>query len=109
MLSGSINIQGMIEVIATKEYSNSTVAKILDLVENASEKKAKTEAFITRFAKVYTPIVVAVAAVIAVFPPLVIPSQLFSDWLYRALIFLVVSCPCALVISVPLGFFWWNP
>jgi Cd2+/Zn2+-exporting ATPase len=105
VLSGCINLNGVLTVQVTKEFGESTVAKILDLVENASSKKAKRENFITRFARYYTPVVVIVAAILAVVPPLVIPGATFSDWIYRALSFLVVSCPCALVISIPLGFF----
>lgn len=105
ILSGSININGVIKVKVTKEYSESTVSKILDLVENASSKKSKSENFITKFAKYYTPIVVITALFLAVIPPLVIQDASFSDWIYRALSFLVVSCPCALVISIPLSFF----
>lgn len=105
VLSGSININGVIKIKVTKEYGESTVSKILDLVENASSKKSKSENFITKFAKYYTPIVVIIAVVLAVFPPLLIKGELFLDWLYRALSFLVVSCPCALVISIPLSFF----
>ena len=105
ILSGSININGVIKVKVTKEYSESTVSKILDLVENASSKKSKSENFITKFAKYYTPIVVITALFLAVIPPLVIQDASFSDWVYRALSFLVVSCPCALVISIPLSFF----
>lgn len=105
VISGCININGTILVRVSKEFEESTVAKILDLVENASSKKAKAENFITKFAKYYTPIVVIVAALLAVIPPLLVPDASFKDWLYRALIFLVVSCPCALVISIPLGFF----
>lgn len=105
VLSGSINLNGVLEIEVTREFSESTVSKILDLVENASSKKARTEKFISKFARVYTPIVVIVALILAVVPPLVIPSAVFSDWLYRALVFLVISCPCALVISVPLSFF----
>lgn len=105
ILSGCINLSGLIEVRCEKEFGRSTVSKILELVENATSQKAKTENFITRFAAVYTPAVVGAAVVLAVIPPLVIEGALFSDWLYRALSFLVVSCPCALVISVPLGFF----
>lgn len=104
VISGSINKNGLIEIKVTKEFSESTVSKILDLVENASDKKAETENFITKFAKWYTPIVCACALIIAIFPPLIL-SQAFSDWIYRALTFLVISCPCALVISVPLSFF----
>ncbi len=105
ILSGCINLNGVLKVRVTKPFGESTVSKILDLVENATMKKARTENFITRFAAVYTPIVVAAAVILAVIPPLVIPGAVFSDWLYRALNFLVVSCPCALVISVPLSFF----
>ncbi len=104
VISGSINKNGLIEIKVTKEFSESTVSKILDLVENASDKKAETENFITKFAKWYTPIVCACALIIAIFPPLIL-SQAFSSWIYRALTFLVISCPCALVISVPLSFF----
>jgi Cd2+/Zn2+-exporting ATPase len=92
-------------VEVTREFGESTVSKILDLVQNASSNKAPTENFITKFARYYTPVVVLVALAIAVIPPLTIPGATFSDWIYRALVFLVVSCPCALVISIPLGFF----
>lgn len=102
-LSGSINQTGTLRIKVTKEYSDSTVAKILDLVENASSKKADTEKFITKFAKIYTPIVVALAVALAIIPSLVTSD--WNTWIYRALIFLVISCPCALVISVPLSFF----
>jgi len=105
VLSGCINLNGVLTIQVAKEFGESTVAKILDLVENASNKKAKAENFITKFARYYTPVVVMVAAFLAIVPPLVIPGATFSDWIYRALIFLVVSCPCALVISIPLGFF----
>ena len=105
ILSGTININGVIKIKVTKEYGESTVSKILDLVENASSKKSKSENFISKFAKYYTPIVVIIALVLAVLPPLIIQDASFSDWLYRALSFLVVSCPCALVISIPLSFF----
>ncbi|HHW30701.1 MAG TPA: cadmium-translocating P-type ATPase [Clostridiaceae bacterium] len=105
ILSGCININGVITVEVTKEYDESTVSKILDLVENASSKKSKPEQFITRFAGYYTPVVVIIAVLLAIVPPLVIKSTSFSSWLYRALSFLVVSCPCALVISIPLSFF----
>lgn len=105
LLSGCININELITARVTKEYSESTIQKILDLVENASEKKSTQESFITRFSRIYTPAVVAAALLLSVIPPLFIAGQQFSDWLYRALLFLVVSCPCALVISVPLGFF----
>lgn len=105
ILSGFINTSGVLSVEVTKEFAESTVTKILDLVENAAHKKAPTENLITKFARYYTPIVVGVAVILAVIPPLLISGALFSDWLYRALVFLVVSCPCALVISIPLGFF----
>ncbi|MEL7563471.1 MAG: heavy metal translocating P-type ATPase [Dehalobacterium sp.] len=105
ILSGFINTSGAISVEVSKEFGESTVAKILDLVQNASSKKAPTENFITKFARYYTPVVVIIAAALAIIPPLIIPGALFSDWLYRALIFLVISCPCALVVSIPLGFF----
>ena len=105
VLSGCINLNGVIKVKVTKEYGESTVSKILDLVENASNKKSKSENFITKFARYYTPVVVIIAVVLAILPPLIISNATFSDWLYRALSFLVVSCPCALVISIPLSFF----
>ncbi len=104
-LSGFINTNGVLTVQVTKSYGESTVAKILDLVENASSRKAPTEDFITKFARYYTPAVVFAALALALIPPLVMPGALFSDWIYRALVFLVISCPCALVISIPLGFF----
>ncbi len=105
ILSGTINENGLLTVTVTKEFGESTVSKILDLVQNASSKKAPTENFITKFARYYTPFVVFVALVLAIIPPLVIPGDTFNEWVYRSLIFLVVSCPCALVISIPLGFF----
>ena len=104
VMSGCINISGVLTVRVEKEYEDSTVAKILDLVENASSQKAETENFITKFARYYTPIVVVLATVLAVLPPLILHEP-FSDWVYRALVFLVISCPCALVISIPLTFF----
>ena len=104
VISGCINQSGILKIKTTKEFGESTVAKILDLVENSSEKKARTENFITRFAKYYTPIVVFAALALAVIPPLV-TGDAFSEWVYRALTFLVISCPCALVISIPLSFF----
>ena len=104
VISGCINMTGVLRVRTTKPYGESTVSRILELVENASEKKAKTENFITRFARVYTPAVVFAALVLAIVPPL-LGMGLWSDWLLRGLTFLVVSCPCALVISVPLSFF----
>lgn len=105
ILSGCININGVITAKVTKEYEESTVSKILDLVENASSKKSQSERFITRFARYYTPIVVIIAAFLAIVPPLLIRDASFNDWIYRALSFLVVSCPCALVLSIPLSFF----
>ena len=105
ILSGCINQNGLLTIKVTKEFGESTVSKILDLVENASSKKSKHENFITKFAKYYTPIVVIIALVLAIIPPLVLKDAGFKEWIYRALTFLVVSCPCALVISIPLGFF----
>ena len=105
ILSGGINTSGLLKVKVTKKFGESTVSRILEMVENAASKKADTEKFITKFAKVYTPIVVVLAILIAVIPLIFIKDALFSTWLYRALVFLVVSCPCALVVSVPLGFF----
>lgn len=103
-ISGCINTNGLLKIRVTKEYGQSTVSKILDLVENASSKKTKTENFITKFAKIYTPVVVLGALFLAILPPIIFGSN-FSVWINRALTFLVISCPCALVISVPLGFF----
>lgn len=103
-ISGCINTNGLLKIRVTKEYGQSTVSKILDLVENASSKKTKTENFITKFAKIYTPVVVLSALFLAILPPLIFGSN-FSIWINRALTFLVISCPCALVISVPLSFF----
>lgn len=103
ILSGSVNENGLLEIKVEKEFAQSTVSRILDLVQNSSEKKAKTENFITSFAKVYTPIVVLVALIVAIVPSVI--TKEFSTWIYHALVFLVVSCPCALVISVPLAFF----
>lgn len=104
VMSGLVNTQGVIRIRVTKVFGESAVAKILDMVENASTRKSKSESFITRFAKYYTPVVVFMAVIVAVFPPLFF-GQSFSMWMGRALLFLVVSCPCALVISVPLSFF----
>ncbi len=104
ILSGVINTNGVLEIKVTKEFKESTLSKILDLVENAGEKKAHTEKFITKFAKVYTPTVIILAVLIFVIPPLILKMD-FNTWLYRALAFLVTSCPCALVVSVPLSFF----
>ncbi len=103
-LSGVVNIHGLLKIKVDKEFGESTVSKILDLVENASSKKAPTENFITKFARYYTPVVVFVALAIAILPPLFMGGEL-KEWAYRACVFLVISCPCALVISVPLGFF----
>lgn len=105
LLSGCININGLISARVTKKYSESTVSKILELVENASSRKSTSEKFITRFARVYTPLVVVIAVILAIIPPLIIKDATFSQWIYKSLSFLVVSCPCALVISVPLSFF----
>ncbi len=105
VLSGMINQSGVLTISVTKVFSESSVSKILELVENASSKKAETEKFITTFAKYYTPVVVIGALLLAIFPPLLFSDQTFSDWIYRALVVLVISCPCALVISIPLGYF----
>ncbi len=105
VVSGTINTNALIYVRVTKEYGESTVAKILDMVENAGSRKSQTENFISRFCRYYTPIVVGLALAVAFIPPLVIEGAVFRDWLYRGLIFLVVSCPCALVLSIPLSFF----
>lgn len=105
VLSGSININGVIKIEVTKEFEESTVSKILELVESASSRKSTSENFITKFAKYYTPTVVIVAVLLAILPPIIIKDASFITWLYRALSFLVVSCPCALVISIPLSFF----
>lgn len=104
VLSGCINNEGILKIKVTKKFGDSTVSKILDLVENASNRKSKSEAFITKFAKYYTPIVCGIALVVAIFPPLILKEP-FNTWIYKALSFLVVSCPCALVISIPLSFF----
>lgn len=105
ILSGMINKTGLLTVKVTKTFENSTVSKILDLVQNASNKKAHTEKFMTKFARIYTPIVVLLAVLIVAIPTLFIRNAVFSEWLYKALVFLVISCPCALVISIPLSFF----
>lgn len=105
VLSGFINNNGILTIEVTKEFGDSTVSKILDLVQNASSKKAKTENFITKFARYYTPAVVFTALFLAFLPPIFLKETSFSEWVYRALVFLVISCPCALVISIPLGFF----
>lgn len=104
IISGCVNGSGLLRVKTTKEFDDSTVTRILELVENASSKKAKAENFITKFAKYYTPVVVIGALLLAVIPPIIFGGNFF-DWLQRACIFLVISCPCALVISVPLSFF----
>jgi Cd2+/Zn2+-exporting ATPase len=105
ILSGFVNINGLLTVRVTKEYGNSTVSKIIELVEKSSDRKAPTENFIKKFASIYTPVVVGLAFLLAFIPPLVLQDSSFSIWIYRALILLVISCPCALMISIPLGFF----
>ena len=105
ILSGSINLTGLLKIKVSKKFTESTASKILNLVENATTRKANVENFIKKFAKYYTPIVVCTAFIIAIFPPLIISKEMFSTWFYRAIIFLVLSCPCALVISIPLSFF----
>ncbi len=105
VLAGYINNSGVLTIEVTKEFGETTVSKILDLVQNASSRKAPTENFITKFAKYYTPIVVLSAVVLAFLPPLIIQNATFGEWIHRALVFLVVSCPCALVVSIPLSFF----
>ncbi|MDD3210872.1 heavy metal translocating P-type ATPase [Bacteroides graminisolvens] len=105
VLSGTINQTGVLTIKVTKLFSESSVSKILELVENASSKKAETEKFITTFAKYYTPVVVTSALLLAILPPLLFSGQTFTEWIYRALVVLVISCPCALVISIPLGYF----
>lgn len=105
ILAGSVNLSGLIQVKVQKEFGESTVSRILELVENAGSKKAPMEKFITKFARIYTPVVVGLALLLVLLPMLFIPDAIFYDWLYRALTFLVVSCPCALVVSIPLGLF----
>ena len=110
IISGCINLTGLLKIRTTKEFGESTVSKILDLVENASSRKSKSEAFISKFAKVYTPAVCYSAVALALLPPLTRQFLMgltpdWADWFYRALTFLVISCPCALVISIPLSFF----
>lgn len=105
VLAGFVNKNGLLEIEVTKKFSDSTVSKILDMVQNASSRKAPTENFITKFARYYTPVVVFLAVGITLLPPIILGNYDFSRWLYRALVFLVVSCPCALVVSIPLGFF----
>ena len=105
VFAGSINLEGVIELETTKEFNDSSIARILDMVQNATARKSKTELFIRKFARVYTPIVVFLAICLTVLPYFFVDNYVFRDWLYRALIFLVISCPCALVISIPLGYF----
>lgn len=105
VLAGEINLTGILTLRVLKPFSESSVSKILDLVENAAEKKTRIENFVTTFARYYTPLVVAFSGLLAVIPPLLIPGQSFSTWIYRALVLLVISCPCALIISIPLGYF----
>ncbi|MFC4721713.1 heavy metal translocating P-type ATPase [Geojedonia litorea] len=105
VFAGSINMDGVIEIEATKEFKDSSIARILDMVQNATARKSKTELFIRKFARIYTPIVVFLAIGVTLLPYFFVDDYVFRDWLYRALIFLVISCPCALVISIPLGYF----
>jgi len=105
VFAGSINLEGVIEIKTTKLFNNSSIARILDMVQNATARKSKTELFIRKFARVYTPIVVFLAIGLTLLPYFFVNDYVFRDWLYRALIFLVISCPCALVISIPLGYF----
>ena len=105
VFAGSINLDGVIEIETTKEFKDSSIARILDMVQNATARKSKTELFIRQFARIYTPIVVFLAIGVTFLPYFFVDDYVFRDWLYRALIFLVISCPCALVISIPLGYF----
>jgi len=105
VFAGSINLDGVIEIETSKEFKDSSIARILDMVQNATARKSKTELFIRKFARIYTPIVVFLAIGVTVLPYFFVDDYVFRDWLYRALIFLVISCPCALVISIPLGYF----
>ncbi len=105
ILSGAVNISGLLSVRVTKYFSESSVSRILELVQNASESKSVTEKFITKFSRIYTPAVIFIAVLLALIPPLLFSGETFSQWAYRALVFLVISCPCALVLSVPIGFF----
>ncbi|WP_339704516.1 heavy metal translocating P-type ATPase [uncultured Kriegella sp.] len=105
VFSGSLNLENVIEITVSKEFKNSSIARILELVQNATARKSKTELFIRKFARIYTPIVVYLAIALTFLPYLFVNEYIFQDWLYRALIFLVISCPCALVISIPLGYF----
>jgi Cd2+/Zn2+-exporting ATPase len=105
VLAGEICLSGLLKIQVSRSFLQSSIVKLLEEVENASSRKAKTEKFISRIARVYTPVVVAAAALLAIVPPLIYPQEQFADWLYRSLVLLVISCPCALVISIPLGFF----
>ena len=105
VLSGAINVQGILEIKVEKNYENSTVSQILNLVENATDKKAKTETFVAKAAKIYTPIVLGLALLVAIFMPILIKGSTYYDSIYKALIFLVISCPCSIAISVPLSYF----
>ena len=105
VLSGMVNQSGLLKIQVTKDFGQSSVSKLLDLVENATERKSRTQRFITRFAQIYTPAVVGLALLVAFVPPMIIPGASLQQWVYRALILLVISCPCALVISIPLGYF----
>ena len=105
VLSGSINTNGLIEVKVEQTYENSTVSQILNLVENATDKKAKTETFVSKVAKIYTPVVMGLALLVAIFMPLIISGVTYKESIYKALIFLVISCPCSIAISVPLSYF----
>ncbi|MBN1984042.1 MAG: cadmium-translocating P-type ATPase [Chitinivibrionales bacterium] len=105
VLAGEINTSGLLTITVTKTFADSSIAKLLDLVENATARKSKTEQFITKFSRYYTPSVVFLAAILALLPPLLFPGQTFHEWIYRSLVLLVISCPCALVISIPLGYF----
>jgi Cd2+/Zn2+-exporting ATPase len=105
LMAGMINLSGSLKLRVTKPFNESSIAKVLELVENASARKAATEKFITRFARRYTPAVVVAAASIAVLPPLLVADADFNTWIYRALVLLVISCPCARVVSIPLGYF----
>jgi len=105
VLAGYINLSGVLTVKVAKEYAQSSLAKIMELTSNAQSRKAKTEKFITRFAQYYTPSIVAAAVLVAVLPPLLYAGQTFADWIHRSLVLMVISCPCALVISIPLGYF----
>ncbi len=105
VLAGMLNIDKVITIQVTKKYEDSSLSRILEMVQDATSRKAKTELLIRRFAKIYTPIVFALAVLITVIPYFIVSDYIFQDWLYRALVFLVISCPCALVVSIPLGYF----